>query len=81
MKLRVKTQHTSKAVGFITISSCGRKVFQSSLKDGIELLNTIQDVYLEPSIRNAYFVRECYGVLSRDLEGGGTSEVGCIFLR
>jgi class I fructose-bisphosphate aldolase len=29
---------------------CGRKAFQRPLKDGIELLNTIQDVYLEPSI-------------------------------
>ncbi|MDR0418208.1 MAG: class I fructose-bisphosphate aldolase [Puniceicoccales bacterium] len=29
---------------------CGRKAFQRSMKDGIELLNTIQDVYLEPSI-------------------------------
>jgi class I fructose-bisphosphate aldolase len=29
---------------------CGRKAFQRPLKDGVELLNTIQDVYLEPSI-------------------------------
>ncbi|MDR2371695.1 MAG: class I fructose-bisphosphate aldolase, partial [Puniceicoccales bacterium] len=29
---------------------CGRKAFQRPLKDGIELLNMIQDVYLEPSI-------------------------------
>jgi class I fructose-bisphosphate aldolase len=29
---------------------CGRKAFQRPLRDGIELLNTIQDVYLEPSI-------------------------------
>ncbi|MDR2735247.1 MAG: class I fructose-bisphosphate aldolase [Puniceicoccales bacterium] len=29
---------------------CGRKAFQRSLKDGIALLNTIQDVYLEKSI-------------------------------
>jgi class I fructose-bisphosphate aldolase len=29
---------------------CGRKAFQRPLKDGIELLNTIQDVYLESSI-------------------------------
>jgi class I fructose-bisphosphate aldolase len=29
---------------------CGRKAFQRSMADGIELLNTIQDVYLEQSI-------------------------------
>jgi class I fructose-bisphosphate aldolase len=29
---------------------CGRKAFQRPLEDGVELLNTIQDVYLEPSI-------------------------------
>jgi class I fructose-bisphosphate aldolase len=29
---------------------CGRKAFQRSMGDGIELLHTIQDVYLEPSI-------------------------------
>ncbi|MDR2812316.1 MAG: class I fructose-bisphosphate aldolase [Puniceicoccales bacterium] len=29
---------------------CGRKAFQRPMKDGIELLNAIQDVYLEPSI-------------------------------
>jgi class I fructose-bisphosphate aldolase len=29
---------------------CGRKAFQRPMKDGIELLNAIQDVYLEPTI-------------------------------
>jgi class I fructose-bisphosphate aldolase len=29
---------------------CGRKSFQRSMTDGIELLRTIQDVYLEPTI-------------------------------
>ncbi len=29
---------------------CGRKAFQKSLKEGIKLLNYIQDVYLDPSI-------------------------------
>lgn len=29
---------------------CGRKAFQKSMKEGIELLNTIQDVYLDKGI-------------------------------
>ena len=29
---------------------CGRKAFQRSLPDGVELLHTVQDVYLEPQI-------------------------------
>jgi class I fructose-bisphosphate aldolase len=29
---------------------CGRKAFQRPIGDGIELLSTIQDVYLEKSI-------------------------------
>ncbi|MDR2807181.1 MAG: hypothetical protein LBB11_03430, partial [Puniceicoccales bacterium] len=29
---------------------CGRKAFQRPFAEGVELLNTIQDVYLEPSI-------------------------------
>ena len=29
---------------------CGRKAFQKTMKDGVSLLNTIQDVYLDPSI-------------------------------
>lgn len=29
---------------------CGRKAFQKPMKDGVELINTIQDVYLNPSI-------------------------------
>ena len=28
----------------------GRKAFQKPMKDGIELLNTIQDIYLDSSI-------------------------------
>ncbi|MCA1589921.1 MAG: fructose-bisphosphate aldolase, partial [Acidobacteria bacterium] len=28
----------------------GRKAFQRPMKEGIELLNTIQDVYLSPDI-------------------------------
>jgi class I fructose-bisphosphate aldolase len=29
---------------------CGRKAFQRSMAEGVELLNTIQDVYLEKTI-------------------------------
>lgn len=29
---------------------CGRKAFQKSMKEGVELLNTIQDVYLDKDI-------------------------------
>ncbi|MCD7937843.1 MAG: class I fructose-bisphosphate aldolase [Tannerellaceae bacterium] len=29
---------------------CGRKAFQRPMKDGVELLNTIQDIYLNPEI-------------------------------
>ncbi len=29
---------------------CGSKAFQKTMKDGVSLLNTIQDVYLDPSI-------------------------------
>lgn len=29
---------------------CGRKAFQKTMKEGVELLNTIQDVYLDKSI-------------------------------
>jgi class I fructose-bisphosphate aldolase len=28
----------------------GRKAFQKPLKDGVALLNTIQDVYLDPGV-------------------------------
>ena len=28
----------------------GRKAFQRSMKDGVELLHTIQNVYLDPEI-------------------------------
>ncbi len=28
----------------------GRKAFQRPMADGVKLLNTIQDVYLDPSI-------------------------------
>jgi class I fructose-bisphosphate aldolase len=28
----------------------GRKAFQKSMKDGVELLNTIQDVYLNKKV-------------------------------
>jgi len=29
---------------------CGRKAFQRPMKEGVKLLNTIQDVYLDASI-------------------------------
>jgi class I fructose-bisphosphate aldolase len=29
---------------------CGRKAFQKPMNEGVELLNTIQDVYLDPEI-------------------------------
>jgi fructose-bisphosphate aldolase (EC 4.1.2.13) len=29
---------------------CGRKAFQRPMKEGIELINTIQDVYLDKEI-------------------------------
>lgn len=45
----VKTAVINKRAGGMGLIS-GRKAFQKSMKDGIELLNTIQDVYLDPKI-------------------------------
>jgi len=45
----VKTAVINKRAGGMGLIS-GRKAFQKAMKDGIELLNLIQDVYLEESI-------------------------------
>ncbi len=45
----VTTAVVNKRAGGMGLIS-GRKAFQKPLKDGIELLNSIQDVYLDQSI-------------------------------
>jgi class I fructose-bisphosphate aldolase len=45
----VRTAVINKRAGGMGLIS-GRKAFQKPMKDGIELLNAIQDVYLEPEI-------------------------------
>jgi class I fructose-bisphosphate aldolase len=45
----VNTAVINKRAGGMGLIS-GRKAFQKPLKDGVELLNTIQDVYLDQSI-------------------------------
>jgi class I fructose-bisphosphate aldolase len=45
----VRTAVINKRAGGMGLIS-GRKAFQKPLKDGIELLNAIQDVYLEKGI-------------------------------
>lgn len=45
----VKTAVINKRAGGMGLIS-GRKAFQKPMKDGVELLNTIQDVYLEKTI-------------------------------
>lgn len=45
----VKTAVINKRAGGMGLIS-GRKAFQKPMKDGIQLLNMIQDVYLDPSI-------------------------------
>ncbi len=45
----VKTAVINKRAGGMGLIS-GRKAFQKPMKDGIELLNTIQDVYLDESV-------------------------------
>ncbi|MEO6694302.1 MAG: fructose-bisphosphate aldolase, partial [Ignavibacteria bacterium] len=45
----VKTAVINKRAGGMGLIS-GRKAFQKEMKDGIELLNLIQDVYLDESI-------------------------------
>ena len=45
----VRTTIINKRAGGMGLIS-GRKSFQKPMKDGIELLNTIQDVYLDKSI-------------------------------
>ncbi len=45
----VTTAVVNKRAGGMGLIS-GRKAFQKPMKDGVELLNTIQDVYLDPSI-------------------------------
>ena len=43
------TAVVNKLAGVMGLIS-GRKSFQRSMKDGLELVNTIQDVYLDPGI-------------------------------
>ena len=45
----VTTAVINKRAGGMGLIS-GRKAFQKTMKDGVELLNTIQDVYLDSSI-------------------------------
>ena len=45
----VRTAVVNKRAGGMGMIS-GRKAFQKTMKEGIELLNTIQDVYLDPEI-------------------------------
>lgn len=45
----VKTAVINKRAGGMGLIS-GRKAFQRPMKDGVEILNAIQDVYLDPSI-------------------------------
>ncbi len=45
----VRTAVINKRAGGMGMIS-GRKAFQKSMKEGVELLNTIQDVYLDPEI-------------------------------
>ncbi|KPK52799.1 MAG: fructose-bisphosphate aldolase, partial [Thiotrichales bacterium SG8_50] len=45
----VRTAVINKRAGGMGLIS-GRKAFQKPMKDGVELLNAIQDVYLEPGI-------------------------------
>ena len=49
LKYAVITAIVNKRAGGMGLIS-GRKAFQKPMKDGIELLNTIQDVYLDSSI-------------------------------
>lgn len=49
LKDAVITAIVNKRAGGMGLIS-GRKAFQKPMKDGIELLNTIQDVYLDPDI-------------------------------
>ena len=49
LKDAVYTDVVNKRAGGMGLIS-GRKAFQRSMKDGVELLHTIQDVYLDPGI-------------------------------
>lgn len=49
LKDAVITAVVNKRAGGMGLIS-GRKAFQKPMKDGVELLNTIQDVYLDNSI-------------------------------
>jgi class I fructose-bisphosphate aldolase len=49
LKEAVKTAVINKRAGGMGLIS-GRKAFQKPMKDGVELLNTIQDVYLDETI-------------------------------
>ena len=45
----VKTAVINKRAGGMGLIS-GRKAFQRPMKDGVEILNAIQDVYLNPDV-------------------------------
>ena len=49
LKDAVITAVVNKRAGGIGLIS-GRKAFQKPMKDGVELLHTVQDVYLDKSI-------------------------------
>ncbi|HEX5636291.1 MAG TPA: fructose-bisphosphate aldolase, partial [Gammaproteobacteria bacterium] len=49
LKQAVRTAVINKRAGGMGLIS-GRKAFQKDMKDGIALLNAIQDVYLSPSV-------------------------------
>ena len=49
LKKAVTTAVINKRAGGMGLIS-GRKAFQRPMKEGIELLHAIQDVYLDPSI-------------------------------
>ena len=49
MQEAVKTAVINKRAGGMGLIS-GRKAFQKPMKDGVELLNTIQDVYLDEQV-------------------------------
>ena len=49
MAAAVKTAIINKRAGGMGLIS-GRKAFQRPMKEGIELLNAIQDVYLDPAV-------------------------------
>jgi class I fructose-bisphosphate aldolase len=49
LKEAVRTAVINKRAGGMGLIS-GRKAFQRPMKDGVKLLNAIQDVYLSPTV-------------------------------